>query len=232
MARLVRLVLPGQLHLIVHRGRSGASVFEGAADADRYLDALRVAAADAGVAIHAYALLTNEVRMAVTPASDRGLTFLMQAVGRRYVRAFNLAHDRTGSPWEGRFRSTVVEAQGWLLECLWFVEVAGSAQHPDAARRSSLRHHAGDLLDPLITEHPGYWSLGNTPFERHAAYRRFVDRGASAARTASIEHAALHGWALGTARFVAEAATQTGRRVQPARAGRPRKTPAKFPTQR
>ena len=231
MARLRRIVVPGHPHLIVHRGRVGAPVFRDAADSQRYLAALAQAALVAQVAVHAYGLWPGEVRLLVSPDSERGLAALMQAVGLRYVRSFNQKYGCTGTPWEGRFRSTVIERQTQFLPCLRFVEGAAGVDSAALAaagfeteRASSAAHHLGLRLDPLVAEHPAFWSFGNTPFERQAAYRRFVERPADEGEVAAILQAALNGWVLGSREFAAVVEAHTGRRPQRAPRGRPRKS--------
>lgn len=225
MARLPRAVLPGQVHLLVQRGHSGQTVFLAPADREYYLAALRDAATQAKVAVHAYGLPDNEVRLLVTPTSADGLAAMLQATGRRYVRVFNQAHHRTGSPWEGRFRSVIVEADEHFVTCLRYVESAGATGPDDAEPPltvSSARHHLGLAPSPLLREHPAYWVLGNTPFEREAAYRRLLQRALSPDEVATILRALKSGWVLGSASFALAAQTQTGRRALPLSPGRPR----------
>ena len=221
-------MVPGHVHLIIHRGRSGVPVFRDAADLHSYVRALADAALSARVAIHAYALLPTEVRLLVSPEDAGGLALLMQAAGRRYVRSFNQKHACTGTPWEGRFRSSVIEAEAYFLPCLRFVERAsdpliGPGAVPGLG--SSAAHHLGLRVDPLIADHPALWSFGNTPFERHAAYRRYVEQAPDEGEVAVILHAALNGWVLGSREFAETVADQTGRRPQRARRGRPRRLP-------
>lgn len=221
MARLSRLVVPGQLHLVLQRSHGSQPVFGDDADRRLYLDALTAAARETHVAIHAYGLLDAEVRLLLTPPDDTALSALMQSTGLRFVRPYNLRHRRRGSPWEGRFRSTVVDAAGQFLACLRFAEGADDAAV--APRWSSAPHHLGSLVDTLISEHAGYWALGNTPFEREAAYRRVISQPVPAAETARLAAAALNGWVLGQPAFAALVEAQTGRRTLPLPRGRPRK---------
>ena len=209
--------------MIIHRGQSGQVVFAVAADRVSYLAGLRESAADAKVLIHAYALLDNEVRLLVTPSTETGLADLMQAVGRRYVGAFNKRHGRSGTPWDGRFRSTVVEPGRCVRECMRLVEsVVERSVACDQPDCSSLRHHLGQCPDPLVTEHPDYWALGNTPFERHAAYRRLVEEVSSTSDMATILRAATNGWVLGSPAFAILVRDATGRRPHQLARGRPR----------
>ena len=225
MARLRRIVLPGELHVIVHRGHNGQPVFLDEQDGAAYLVGLREAAREAGVAVHAYGLLTREVRLLVTPNHATGLGRMMKSVGLRYVRAFNQRYARNGTPWEGRFRSAPIEAQPYLLPAMVFVEglaaaeVAGAQSEP---LRSSAEHHLAGRDDGLVEAHPAFWALGNTPFEREAAYRRFVGNGAATNQVAAILHAAAHGWVLGSDAFLLRAESLAQRRSRPSAAGRPR----------
>ncbi len=228
MARLRRIVMPGQAHVIIHRGHNGQVVFVDDRDRASYLSSLRDAAAEAGVAIHAYGLFGREVRLLATPRDAAGLARMMQSVGRRFVRAFNQRHGRTGTPWEGRFRSTAIEAAPHFLACLRFVEgppesSAGAASSGGEVEPSSAARHLAGRDDSLVQAHPAYWALGNTPFEREAAYRQFASRPVSAPQLAAILHAALHGWALGSDAFAARAAHHAQRRARPSAPGRPRK---------
>ena len=223
MARLPRLVAPGLPHLIVHRGHNGQVVFLDDADRAHYLRALAMCAREAGVAVHGYGLQSTEVRLLATPDDERGLAAMMQALGRRYVRAFNLRHGRSSTPWEGRFRSTVIEPRVYLVPALLVVEASGMAlaSGHDPAPWTSSAHHLGQRFDPLVTEHASFWALGNTPFEREAAYRALLQRGLGAHEVATILDAATKGWALGTPEFVERLGADTGRRTRPLPRGRP-----------
>lgn len=221
MARLPRLVAPGLLHLVVHRAQGMAPVFNDDADRRLYVDALAAAARETRVAIHAYGLLDTEVRLLLTPPDGQSLAALMQSVGLRFVRPYNLRHRRRGSPWEGRFRSTVVDADAHFLLCLRFAEAALDS---DALPSwSSAMHHSGSCVDGLITEHAAYWALGNTPFEREAAYRRNLGQPADPADVARVGAAALNGWVFGGPAFAASVEAQGGRRALPLARGRPRR---------
>ena len=223
MARLTRVVLPGQVHLILQRARHQQVAFVDPIDRTRYLADLRAAAADAAVAIHAYALIDQEVRLLVTPSATPALAGMMQSLGRRYVRGYNQRHGNSGTPWEGRFRSTVVQAPGQFMACLLFVE-RPAGPSPELPHWSSLRHHLGLVHDPVVTDHAAFWSLGNTPFEREATYRGLIDQPARPEEVATILRAASHGWALGSIEFSRMVHEITGRRQQPMRSGRPRKS--------
>jgi putative transposase len=222
MARLPRLVIGGQLHLVSQRSLMGISVFAHPIDCETYLGALREAAAANRVAVHAYGLLDNEIRLLVTPGTADSLSRMMQSVGRRFVAAYNKRHARSGTPWQGRFNATPVEAETGFLACLRFVEAL-----PEPACASSAPHHGGSRADPLIAEHPVFWRLGNTPFEREAAYRRLSEQALSAKEAGSIEAAVRGGWPLGPNPFVTMVQAATTRRLAPLKRGRHKSVPNK-----
>jgi putative transposase len=228
MARLARLNAPGLPHHLIQRGNNRQSIFVDETDCARYLGDLTELAALHGAAIHAYVLMPNHVHLLLTPVAADTPARLMQSLGRRYVRWFNVRHGRTGTLWEGRYRSTVVETERYLLACMRYIETnpvrAGLVEGPAAYRWSSHRHQLGEIVDPLITEHAVYWALGNTPFERQLAYRRLFDSGLPEGETDAIRRATHRGWALGKGAFVAEIAALSGRRVRPLRRGRPTKS--------
>lgn len=214
--------------MVVHRGQNGQPVLLDDADRATYLEALNGAAREAGVLVHGYGLFSAEVRLLATPTSPTALGRMMQAVGRRYVRAFNLRHQRTGTPWEGRFRSTVIEPQSHFIQGLRFVEGLDEdgtaiANGSDVPHWSSVAHHLGLRPDALLTEHEAFWALGNTPFEREAAYRRELTQPVPSAEREALRDAALKGWARGSEAFVDGLRAGTTRRPAPLRRGRPRR---------
>ncbi len=226
MARLARLSVGGQLHLMIQRVQQGQGVFAEAADRRVYLDCLAAAAASLGVAIHAYGMAATEVRLLATPPDAQALGRMVQAVGRRFVAGFNRRHGRRGPLWEGRFRATIVEPVTYFLPCLRFVEAGadGRPREPGDAQGtpwSSAEHHAGLRSDAFVTEHALFWSLGNTPFEREAAYRSAMQAPVPPAELEGIAIASLHGWVLGSQAFERLLAVQSGRRLRPLPAGRP-----------
>lgn len=228
MARLPRLTLPGHLHHILQRGNNRQPIFAQAADPAVLLGLLDEQARSLQVAIHAYALLDNQFHLLATPGTADGIPKLMQAVGRRYVRHFNQAQARSGTLWEGRYRSTVLEPERYLLPCMVYLDLspiwAGLVSDPADHAGSSHRHYAGKTVDRVVTPHPLYWRLGNTPFARDAAYVALVARGIEAPLRATLDQAMTGGWALGSEAFVAALQKRVERRVVTAKPGRPPKT--------
>lgn len=227
MARLPRLAAAGHVHLVAQRGHDGGAIVRDDADRERLLQLLRAAAAENRVAVHAWALSDQALMLLATPVEASGLGRAMQALGRRYVAGFNRRHGRSGTLWDGRFRSTVIEPEAWLLPCICYVETSGEGGlgEPGVPRWASARGHLGLAPDPLLSEHPLYWATGNTPFEREAAHRALLDRGLADGQRRAIDYAIAKGWALGSAAFVARLTEACGRRAGPARRGRPRRAP-------
>lgn len=227
MARLTRLCVPGWPHLVLQSGHNRQPVFQDDVDRQFFLELLQSAASTHGVAIHAYALIDGEVRLLATPASGDSLSRTMQAVGRRYGGHFNRRHGHTGSLWEGRFRATVIEPERHLLACMRYVEQAPAVDElgTGLGRRpwSSAAHHLGERVDPLVSDHLLYWSLGNTPFEREAAYRDVLQQALTPTEESAISDAVRKGWPLGSPGFLAELAGSTPRRLTPLPRGRPHK---------
>ena len=117
MARPPRLELPGVPLHVIQRGINRSACFFGDADRRFYLSCLARAAAARGCAVHAYVLMTNHVHLLITPAEAGAVGAAMQDVGRRYVRVINTIHGRTGSLWEGRFKSSLIDSESYLLTC-------------------------------------------------------------------------------------------------------------------
>ena len=129
--------------------------------------------------------MDNHFHLLATPSTSEGLPQWMQAVGRRYVRYFNDRHGRTGTLWEGRYRSTLIQTDRYLLACMAYIDLnpvrAGMVADARDYPWSSHGHYAGLRHDRLITPHPLYWTLGNTPFAREAAYAELVRAGVAPA---------------------------------------------------
>lgn len=226
MARLPRLALAGELHQVALRGHNAGAAFVDDADRAGFLTMLRTAAQEQGVAVHAYVLLDTEVRLLATPARAESLGRLMQSLGRRYVLAFNRRHGRRGTLWEGRFRSSVIDAAEWLVDATVLLEDlpvrAGLVAGAGDWRWSSAAHHLGRARDALVTEHASYWLLGNTPFERELAHARLLAQGVPPARASALEQALTRGHALGSGAFLARLADSTSRPLTARPRGRPR----------
>jgi len=225
MARLPRLSVAGYPHHVIQRGNNRQAIFLNDADRRRMLDLLEEHARQFEVAVHAYVLMDNHFHLLLTPQTGEGLPRMMQAVGRRYVRYFNDTHGRTGTLWEGRYKSTLIEAERYLLACMVYIDLnpvrAGVLAQARDYPWSSHGHYAGLRVDRLVTPHPLYWELGNTPFAREAAYARLVQDGLTAQQQQALTESALRGWALGSPVFVAELQKKTERRLSKAHPGRP-----------
>jgi putative transposase len=149
-----------------------------------YLEYLRHLADQAprfGCQVHAYVLMCNHVHLLVTPSEAGGVGRMMQSLGRRYVGFFNLMMERTGTLWEGRFKSCLVDSEHYLLRCYRYIELnpvrAGIAKDPADYRWSSFRRNGLGMEDPIISSHPSYASLGATVDDQAKAYRAIVAQG-------------------------------------------------------
>jgi len=225
MARLPRLTLPDYPHHVIQRGNNRQPIFATSADYRRLLDILEDNAKRFEVAIHAYVLMSNHIHLLATPQTADGLPLMMQALGRTYVRYFNATQQRSGTLWEGRYKSTLIQSERYLLACMVYIDLnpvrAGMSARAQDYPWSSHGHHIGLRTDRLITPHALFWELGNTPFAREAAYAEMVQAGINPVQQAALTDATLRGWALGEADFVADLQKRTQRRVSKGAAGRP-----------
>jgi putative transposase len=227
VARLPRLAVPGYSHLALQRGHNGERVFADEVDRRAYLASLADASVQHGLRVHGWGLADCQVLLLVEPKHADSLSRAMQAVGRRYVAAFNRRHNRRGTLWDGRFRAGIVESPHFGLAALLFAETAGgqlSAAELADDSRSSRPHHVGAQRLALVSDHSVYWSLGNTPFDREASYRRLVEQGWGSEQYRALAEATEHGWALGAPGFADRLAEQATRPTQPRRRGRPRQS--------
>jgi putative transposase len=228
MARLARLSLAGLPHHVMQIGNNRQPIFLDEEDRRAWCEHLREASLVARVDVHAYVLLDNHLHLLATPRERaEALSTMMQSLGRRYVAAFNRRHGRSGTLWEGRFRAALVDPDE-VLSCMRYVDShpqrSGLCGDPGDYPWSSCAHHLGRRRDPLIVDHARYWSLGNTPFEREAAFREFLEEGVSASEAHAISSATRRGWPIASRDAQRQLAGQLGRETVPRPRGRPRRT--------
>ncbi len=231
MARLPRLTVPDYPHHVIQRGTNRQRIVVDDLDRQKLIDLWQQHAEAFGVAIHAYVIMDNHFHLLATPKEANSLPQMMQAVGRTYVRYFNLRHGRTGALWEGRYRSNLIESERYLLACMIYIDLnpvrAGMVAEPKDYRWSSHRHHIGLASDKLVKQHALYWELGDTPFGREAAYGRMVEAGLNPKTRDELTQSAMRGWALGSPVFISKVQKNTPRRVHKSQAGRPVSNPRK-----
>ena len=205
MARLPRLCLPGVPQHIIQRGINRQACFLSEKDFVAYAYWLDKSARKYQVAIHAWVFMTNHVHLLVTPLTEEGSSSMMQALGRDYVRYFNHTYERTGSLWEGRFKSCLVDAEDYLLVCQRYIELnpvrAGMVAAPEDYTWSSYKANGLGQQNNLWTPHPVYIQLGTTARERAAAYRELFARYIDGRLIEQIRKASNRGTALGNDRF-------------------------------
>lgn len=225
MPRPPRLEIPGVPLHVIQRGNNRAACFFGDIDRLFYLKCLAQAASRRNCAIHAYVLMTNHVHLLVTPGETGAVAATLQDVGRRYVRVINTLHGRTGTLWGGRFKSSLVDTEAYLLTCHRYIELnpvrAGLVGDPEDYLWSSHGHYAGGGTNNLVTEHPVFLGLGATRTERQAAFRQLFRADLDDATIAKIREAANAGCALGSETFLESIEARVGRPVRPPKHGRP-----------
>lgn len=229
MPRRPRLALPGvPLHLI-QRGNNRQACFFADEDYRFYLEWLAEHAGKTGCRIHAYVLMTNHVHLLVSAERAEAPGALMKALGQRYVQYVNRVYRRSGTLWEGRFRSCPIQEEAYLLACQRYIELnpvrAGMVEHPADYRWSSYRANGQGEAVALVQPHPLYAALGADDAARQAAYRELFRHELEPGMVDSIRRATHGNFALGSERFAAEVASALGRRTQPGKPGRPRRTP-------
>jgi putative transposase len=239
MARQPRLSIAGQPHYVLLCGHNQQAVWLDAEDRQRLFELITQCALEHGIEVYAWSLMPEQVQLLLNPLHEKALPAYMQAVGRRYVQAFNRKHGRTGTLWDGRYRSTVLQPNPWVLRAMVWLDasawMSGTQAHgemPSPAwflaqgTLTSAAHHLG--LQPVrsVGNPPQWWALGNTPFAREAAYDKLLEAGVSLHDQQTMQQAAMKGWALGDADFLQHLQLQTHRRLAPAKAGRPKRVAA------
>lgn len=219
MARLPRMSVPGIASHVILRGNDRQTVFTCDGDRLAFLGYLREAAAAHGLGIHAYVLMSNHVHLLATGSDPHSLALTIQATGRKYVPRFNRLSERTGTLWEGRYRSSLVQADRYALYCQRYIELnpvrAGMVAQAAAYEWSSHLHFAWGKPDDLVTPHGALESLGEDDRQREICYRQLFDRVIPDEMLRAIRDSSHKGWVLGTTDFCEAMQRVTGRRARP-----------------
>lgn len=235
MARLPRPYLSGCAQHLIQRGNNRTACFYDDTDHSAYLAFLKDAAEQYRVSIHAFVLMTNHVHLLATPQSETGVSRMMQALGRRYVRYFNHVHGRTGTLWEGRYKSTVVDTETYLLTVYRYIELnpvrAGMVEHASEYPWTSYQYNAVGKDIRLISPHPQYLALGSEPAERQAHYRSLFNGRMPERELEEIREATNKAWVLGSDSFKRHFETVSWRSAVASKRGGDRRSKAcKFAT--
>lgn len=228
MPRRPRLAIAGVPWHIIQRGVNRSTCFFAEDDYQFYLHYLREYSRDLGCDIHAYVLMTNHVHLLLTPKEADSAGRMMKHLGQRYVQYVNRINVRSGTLWEGRFRSCLTQTEDYVLACYRYIELnpvrAGMVTHPRHYRWSSYAANGEGKASDLITPHEQYLRLGRTQPDRLENYRALFRAHMDPETIEDIRNATNGNYALGSQRFQAEIAVALGRRAARGKAGRPRIT--------
>ena len=225
MPRKPRFNLPGVPQHIIQRGNNREPCFLAEKDYLRYLEDLSDASTKYNCRIHAYVLMTNHVHILATPMTQHGLSEMMQALGRRYVRYFNHTYQRTGTLWEGRYKSSLIDSDQYLLVCMRYIEMnpvrASMVMHPAEYKWSSYPGNAQHVEDRIIYHHSIYRQLGINSEERQAAYLALFRDNINTKTVHEIRAALNQELVLGQSYFKDQIKKMTNRQTDPGKPGRP-----------
>ena len=206
MARLPRFVIPGQPQHVIQRGNDRQAIFRVEQDYSFYLEKLQEAAEKHQCDIHAYVLMTNHVHLLITPHTETGIGKTLQSIGRYYVQYFNHCYKRTGTLWEGRYKATLIDSEGYLLTCMRYIELNpvranNMVNHPSEYPWSSYRSNALGQEDAFVTPHREYKRLGAASAARQSAYRQLFSALIPNQTLDEIREATNKAWMLGSRQF-------------------------------
>ena len=228
MARQPRLNLPGIPQHVVQRGNNKQARYFSDEDYAVYLDKLKLYSKKYKVSVHSYVLMTNHVHLLMTPGTTRGVSQLMQSLGRNYVRYINQTYNRTGTLWEGRYKSTLVDGDNYFLTVSRYIELnpvrAGMVAHPAEYPWSSYQRNALGKPIELITSHILYQGLAKTDKTRQKRYAALFDKIITDDTLEEVRDSINRAWVLGDGRFKQQIEEQTGRRASPMARGGDRKS--------
>jgi len=181
-----------------------------------------------GASLYAYVLMTHHVHLLLSASVPQAIPRMIMSLGRRYVQYINRTCRRTGTLWDSRYKSSLVQAEGYFLSCLRYIELnpvrAAMVADPAVHRWSSYRYHAFGAPAPRLTAHPVHLALAANDPERQGAYRDLFRHALDRDAIADIRLCRPRsGPALGDSRFHDIVAPVVGHRRDPRPRGRPRK---------
>jgi putative transposase len=225
MPRKPRFNLPGLPQHIIQRGNNRQACFFSEPDYRQYLEDLATAADYYQCQVHAYVMMTNHVHLLVTPLIADGVSQMMQSLGRRYVYYVNHLYGRTGTLWEGRYKSCLIDSDRYLLACMRYIELnpvrADIVEHPGDYKWSSYHTNAFKNVDELITCHPVYTALGSNSTKRELAYRDLFLQHIDRDTVRQIRESLNHELVFGRAYFKDKIEQMTRRQTRLGQPGRP-----------
>ena len=226
MPRKPRFNLVGVPQHVIQRGNNREPCFFAEQDYQRHLEDLQETSSKFHCHIHAYVLMTNHVHLLVTPMISYGISQMMQALGRRYVRYINKTYRRTETLWEGRYKASLVDMDDYLLTCMRYIELnpvrAGMVSHPGDYQWSSYAANGQGSVNPLVDSHTLYRSLANSTKSRQAAYRGLFKHYIDPSIVNDIREALNQELVLGRTDFKEKIEQMTQRQTRRGTPGRPR----------
>lgn len=227
MPRQPRLVVAGYPHHIILRGNNRSAVFYDDKDRRFFLACLKEAKEKTNSKIYAYCLMTNHVHLLVEPSTKEGLAEMMQSLGRKYVQYINQTHKRTGTLWEGRFKSSVISKDEYFLACCRYIELnplrAKIAQNPADYPWSSFKLKTEGKNNNILDEDAFYLDLGDTQKQRQLSYQSLFLDDISAEELNLIRNRTQKCGIIGNIEFVNKVSKLVGRDIFLRQRGRPKK---------
>ena len=201
MPRHARILLPGTPLHIIQRGHYQQPCFHTVADRFVYLDLMREHAAAHAIAIHAYVLMTNHVHLLLSFGRPDEVIDFMRLLGQQYSQYLNRRIGRSGTLWDGRYKSSPVRSEPYFLICHRYIELnpvrAGMVRRPVMYPWSSYRGNAGLVPNRLVTPHELYLRLGANRACRATYYRELCKQAVTQAQLRVIRNAANGNYPIG-----------------------------------
>ena len=199
---------------IIQRGVNRQLCFASDDDMAAYSNWLMEGASKFDVSIHAWVYMSNHVHLLMTPNQEQAISKCMQYLGRYYVRYFNYRFKRTGTLFEDRFKSHLVQSRSYFLACSRYIELnpvrAGMVNDPGNYVWSSYSAQALGREVRMWSPHEEYESLGETRAARQVAYRQLFEEELSSELMEEIKEAQQTGFLLGAEQFGREYEMLTG----------------------
>jgi putative transposase len=226
MPRLPRIRVPGITFHIVQRGNDRSRTFFVNDDYRAYLYLLSLMSQRYETEVHAYVLMTNHVHLLMTTKLADGVSRTMQQVAAGYSRRINERLKRTGTLWEGRFKSSPIDSEYYCLACYRYIEMnpvrAGMVRSPGEYRWSSYRENVGQRALSIVNPHPCYLALGESQAARQRNYGDIFLERVPKPTVTEFRRGAVKGLPVGGDAFKSRIESEIGVSLGLRKVGRPR----------
>jgi putative transposase len=225
MARYARQTIADIPYHIINRGNNHQVIFFRKDDYKSFLDSLELAKEKYPCKIYSFILMSNHIHLLLEPVGEGpNLAYFMKHISQRHGQYINKYYSRTGTLWEGRYKSSAVSTDRYLLACSRYIEMncvrAGIVKKPEEYDYSSYKGKIGLKTIRWLDFDPLYADLGKTVEDRQRKYQDWIQESIPKGEWEMIRRSIQKNWTYGDEKFKEKIEGMLGRKFEIKKAGR------------